>query len=129
MSNPDETDLFALIKAVKESPKYRRVHADLIANLGKRELDKGRRLKEAVKATKNKLHQIGGAYLDGEVHYTDWLAELLQADGENGSQGLRRACETIMGHHASTRERLPIIESFYNTIFSHLPAINSVCSL
>jgi 16S rRNA (guanine(1405)-N(7))-methyltransferase len=31
-----------------------------------------------------------------------------------------------MRHHASTRERLPILDSFYNTVFEALPPIASV---
>lgn len=126
MSDTDEANLRALIEAVKESPKYHEVHTDLIANIGKRELTKGRRLKEAVKATKNKLHQIGGAYLDGKVHYKDWLGELIQARDQSDPLEMRRTCESIMDQHASTRERLPILESFYKSIFSHLPNISSV---
>jgi 16S rRNA (guanine(1405)-N(7))-methyltransferase len=35
----------------------------------------------------------------------------------------------MMAHHASTRERLPILEEFYEAIFSALPPVHSVLDL
>src|SRR5690242_9531002 len=68
-----------LISAVQAGPKYRHVSADLIRRLGAKELAARRNLKEAVKATKNALHQVAGAYLDGKFPYADWLEELRTA--------------------------------------------------
>ncbi|TES88736.1 MAG: 16S rRNA methyltransferase, partial [Anaerolineales bacterium] len=48
-------DLSQLLNAVLESAKYRHVHPELVERIGAAELEKGRKLKEAIKATKNKL--------------------------------------------------------------------------
>ena len=53
-----------LVETVLTSSKYKAVSHDLIRSIGLRELAKRSSLKEAVKATKSKLHQVGGAYLN-----------------------------------------------------------------
>jgi 16S rRNA (guanine(1405)-N(7))-methyltransferase len=97
-----------------------------VRNIGTQELSKRRTLKEALKATKNKLHQMGGAYLEG-VDYARWLHELRAcADDKNE---LQRVCQSIMTHHASTRERLPILDQFYTTLLTDLAPISSILDL
>ncbi|MEN8241774.1 MAG: 16S rRNA methyltransferase [Chloroflexota bacterium] len=113
-----------LVQAVLNSAKYRSVAPDLIARIGERELAKGRKFKEAVKATKNKLHQVGAAYHTEPPRYNEWLTTLELA--KESLPELKLACKAVMGAHASTRERLPILEQFYTTIFAQLPEINSV---
>jgi len=121
--------LTTLIEAVQNSAKYRGVCSELIARIGGQELGKRRNLKEAIKATKNKLHQVGGAFLDTEEFYDAWLEQLrlaLQADDQNR---LRETCHAIMSRHASTRERLPLLERFYAEIFALLPPVHSVLDI
>ncbi|HEX8996718.1 MAG TPA: hypothetical protein VF812_11860 [Ktedonobacterales bacterium] len=113
-----------LVASVQASSRYRAVAEPLIRRLGERELAKRRGLKEAIKATKNKLHQIAGAYIE-EPRYDAWLAELRAAvDTEDADwrATLRRA----MGRHASTRERLPIVDEFYARTLASLGPIHSV---
>jgi 16S rRNA (guanine(1405)-N(7))-methyltransferase len=121
------SDIDELVAAVRGSAKYRSVCEDFIRGVGERELAKGRRLKEAVKATKKKLHQVGGAYLEGGVDYAAWLDELKAVSGSEGD--LRRTCARIMGHHSSTKERLAILDAFYATVLAELPPIRSVLDL
>ncbi len=68
-----------LVTMVLASAKYRRLSPDLVRTIGAKELAKGRSLKDAVKATKNKLHQVAGMYLPGATHYGAWLAQLTSA--------------------------------------------------
>src|SRR5947209_18394664 len=42
---------------------------------------------------------------------------------------LLHVCTRIMNHHASTRERLPILEQFYSEISTYLPPIRSVLDI
>jgi 16S rRNA (guanine(1405)-N(7))-methyltransferase len=119
-----DTDLEKLVTEVKASAKYRHVSDDLVRDLGAQELTK-RDYREAVKATRNKLHQVAGAYLDRPPRYGAWLEELTLAQAD-GPEALRSACRRIMGWHASTRERLPILEQFYHETLSNLPTIKSV---
>ncbi len=119
--------LDALVETVLSSAKYRAVAPALIRTIGAQELRKRRNQKEAVKATKNKLHQTVGAYWQGEPAYDEWLT-LLTAAAADPAQ-LRTVCQTILRHHASTRERLPLLPVFYTTIFAGLPPIHTVLDL
>lgn len=113
-----------LIDAVIESPKYEHIYRGLIERIGRDELAKGRKLKEAVKATKNKLHQVGGAYLGGQIPYDRYLARL--GECRDDPEGFESLCLDILQSHASSRERLPILNKFYTTIFASLPPFSSV---
>jgi 16S rRNA (guanine(1405)-N(7))-methyltransferase len=120
---PDES-LQQLVGEVKASSKYRHVCADLVRALGAQELNK-RDYRDAVKAVKNKLHQVGGAYLDHTPNYAVWLKDLQEAR-LIGSEALRAVCRRMMSLHASTRERLPILAPFYAEILGTLPPIHSI---
>lgn len=119
--------LNALIANVLSSAKYRAVNPELVRMIGEQELRKRRNHKEAVKATKNKLHQTVGAYWQDKPAYAEWLAALRAAAGE--PEQLRATCQTIMGHHASTHERLPLLPDFYTTIFADLPPVHTILDL
>lgn len=120
-------ELTQLVEAVLASAKYRHVAPALVGAIGAQELAKRRNRKEAIKATKNKLHQTVGAYWAGEQAYAHWLVELRTC--ANDPAALRTACRTILRQHASTRERLPLLDEFYTTIFTGLPPIRSVLDL
>ncbi len=124
-----DEQLAALVEAVCASTKYRSVCPELIASIGKQELGKRRSLKEAIKATKNRLHQVGGAYLDAREPYAIWLRQLQEAAQVGDQLRLLDVCRAIMSHHASTRERLPILERFYAEIFAALPPVRSVLDI
>ncbi|GAB4113141.1 MAG: 16S rRNA methyltransferase [Roseiflexaceae bacterium] len=122
-----KTDLLdQLVAEVLTSAKYRHVDPVLVQAIGRRELQSHGRLKEAIKETKNKLHQVGAAYLEGRMNYDAWLASLHAAPDAAHQQAI---CLECMRAHASTRERLPILERFYATIFEQLPPIRHVLDL
>ncbi len=124
-----QEQLESIIEAVLRSANYKYVSPDLVRAVALQEIGKRRTLKEAVKGTKNKLHQIGGAYLDGREDYTAWLT-LLRNTMQGGDQSqLQEACRRVMSNHASTRERLPVLDSFYTTLFAQLGPIHSVLDL
>jgi 16S rRNA (guanine(1405)-N(7))-methyltransferase len=125
MPSPDEP-LERLVEAVQEGAKYRAIAPELVRAVGARELAKGRGLRETVKATRNKLHQMVGAYIEGEPRYDRWLAGLADAYLAGDPAEIRRASAAVMRHHASTRERLPILEEFYGEVFRRLPPIRRV---
>jgi 16S rRNA (guanine(1405)-N(7))-methyltransferase len=118
-----------IVNAVLTSSKYKNVCRDLIRNIGSQELAKRPTLKEAVKATKNKLHQVGGVYLSRKINYAAWLDELTEAFQTKNKTKILKVCVRIQNYHASTRERLPILEQFYTTILADLPPIHSVIDL
>ena len=118
-----------LIIAVQSSAKYRQVSAEVIEQIGARELGARRNLKEAIKATKNKLHQVGAAYFVRRARYDRWLVELREAIRTGKEAELRVACTAIMHYHASTHERLPILEEFYATTLEEVAPVHSVLDI
>src|SRR6266480_5117914 len=81
MTMPKTTNdpLSQLVQDILTSSKYRDINPDLITAIGARELAKRRTLKEAIKATRNKLHQVGGAYFASSQDYAIWLNQLVGA--------------------------------------------------
>ncbi len=121
----DDAPLDALVAGVLRSSKYRAILPDLVRAVARRELAAGRSPKEADKATRGKLHQVAASYLSGRMRYDDWLAALASAR-EKGEDALRRACRDVMARHASTRERLPVLDTFYATTLDGLDPPRSV---
>jgi 16S rRNA (guanine(1405)-N(7))-methyltransferase len=163
MSDLEKID--ELVRAIRASTKYGSISEDLVRAIGRRELAARRGLKDAVKATKNKLHQVAGAYLDTRPRYDAWAAELAdaaQADrrpplrhgsgqattdhrqpttgdsSQTTDHGLRttdyglrttdfrQTCLRIMRHHASTDERIPILDTFYAATLARVGPVRSV---
>ncbi|GIV76883.1 MAG: 16S rRNA methyltransferase [Litorilinea sp.] len=124
--NPNPELLARLVEQVLASKKYATIQPELIRTIGAQELAKRRSLKEAVKATRNKLHQTVGAYREGQAPpYDAWLAQLHQCPPAERSQ----LCRRLLTHHASTRERLPILDEFYGRLFAGLPPIRTLLDL
>jgi 16S rRNA (guanine(1405)-N(7))-methyltransferase len=112
---------------VLASAKYRNIDPTLIEALVARELATGARPKDAAKAVKSKLHQVAGAYQVEPLQGEAWLAEVHECVQQGAD--LRPLCRAQMARHASTRERLPILDEFYGAIFAGLPPVRSVLDL
>ncbi|MCB8943142.1 MAG: 16S rRNA methyltransferase [Ardenticatenaceae bacterium] len=112
-----------LAQTILATSKYRHISPDLVRRIGERELAVRRSTKEAIKATKNKLHQVGGAYFEAKVDYQASLKLLRESNDRLA------ACRQLMQLHASTRERLPILDDFYRTIFAQLPPMQRVIDI
>lgn len=115
-----------LVEAVRKSRKYEQVCGTFVRSIGSRELMKQRQLGAAIKATKSKLHQVGGAYLSRRMDYATWLAEIETAFGAGNREDFLRTCARIMSCHSSTRERVEILDRFYATALGQLPPIHSI---
>lgn len=118
-----DDQLDRLVSEVLQSSKYRAIAPALVRAIGAQELAARRSLKEAVKETKGRLHQVAGAFLDRAPRYAQWLGALERAPD---AAALRGACREIMAGHASTRERLPHLETFYAGVFGALPPVGSL---
>ncbi|MCS6776642.1 MAG: hypothetical protein RMJ43_07500 [Chloroherpetonaceae bacterium] len=114
----DELD--QLVVAVQSSAKYRTICPQAIRRIGQRTLTQRRNRKEAIKEIKNTLHQIAGAYLTGTTRYDLWLHMLRSEDP------VADVCRHILTHHASTRERLPFLETFYAETLAGIAPVHSI---
>jgi len=115
--------------AVMGKTKYRHIHPQVVSMLAEKELANGRAPREAVKEVAGKLHQVAGAYFARQPDYYGWLHELehLPSNPEHGD--MRDFCLRIMQSHASTRERIPILEEFFHTMLAPIAPLESILDL
>jgi 16S rRNA (guanine(1405)-N(7))-methyltransferase len=124
-----ESLLDQLVEAVREGARYRDISVDLVRRVGEKELTRARSFKEAVKATRNKLHQVGGAYQEKPIPYARLQTELKTLPHDPHDPALQVFCRRVLLLHASTRERLPSLERFFNETLASLAPLHSVLDL
>jgi 16S rRNA (guanine(1405)-N(7))-methyltransferase len=101
-----------IVERVRRSSRYRSVDTALVARLAAEELPKSRNADDAVKRVKRRLHQAVGAFTAGSGTVPSaWPAD--------DPEALRAACLLAMRRHASTRERIPHVDRFYEGIWRH----------
>ncbi len=118
--------LNTLVAEVTRSSKYASVSPDLVREIGLKELAKTKNIKDAIKSTRNKIHQVGSAFQETPIPYTSWLKEL-----SNLPQNIHapetinfiRACLLL---HASTKERLAFIETFFQQTLAPIQPVESI---
>lgn len=125
-----DTALEAEVNALLSSRKYRGlgIPPETVRSLLAQELSRRRSFREAVQSVREKLHNIVAPYL-GDPDPAAALASLDAALAENTPQALQTACREILAAHASTRERLPILEQFYAGIFAVTGRPRVICDL
>jgi 16S rRNA (guanine(1405)-N(7))-methyltransferase len=128
MSTPVEP-LETLISLVTASEKYASISTDLIREIGAKELAKRRNLKEAVKETRNKLHQVGSAFQEKPIPYAAWLDELSTLPIHLQDEQVMTALKHQMSMHASTAERLSILPRFFNEALNSIAPVHSILDL
>jgi 16S rRNA (guanine(1405)-N(7))-methyltransferase len=121
-----DEQLEKMVKQVQDGAKYRSIHPNLIENIARNELKKGRSWKDTVKAIRNKLHQVGAAYQPQGIDYERLNSEMKSLPQDIHNPEVRRFLIQTMGNHASTRERLQILDQFYLETLSSLSPIESI---
>jgi 16S rRNA (guanine(1405)-N(7))-methyltransferase len=118
-----------IVESVLASPKYQAINPALVRRLASSEGLRFHNTKKAIKATKNKLHQVTGAYLNSQPDWGTWL-KLLQNTADSPNQvEFNETCKQVMRLHASTLERLPILDTFYRETLSGLCPIHSILDI
>ena len=125
-----ETEKVEQIMAeVAKKPKYTGISAEIIQRIAALELQKRKTLKEAVKGTLAKLHQLGGAYLEQRPDFAQWSREITGLSEDLRAAEIKKFCLEKMRCHASTSERLSFIDKFYQTCLQSIAPIQSVLDL
>lgn len=119
-------DLDALVCQVQKSEKYCRISSEIIRALVQKEIQKTRNTREIIKATRNKLHQVGSAYQEKPIPYKEWIKELVKLPASLQDPSLQGFILKALDAHASTRERLPILNRFYAETLREIPAPHSI---
>ena len=122
-------DLDELVAEVQAGAKYASLDPGFVHRLVQRELPNSRNRKELVKAVRNKLHQVGGAYHEKPIDYTKWNERLAGLPGDIHSAPARQFCLEMMAEHTSTRERLPYLEQFYAKALALIQPLHSLLDL
>ena len=103
-----------LLRALGRTRKYGRVHPGVLGRVARRSLaNHGRR--DALKAAKRALHELAGAFLDADSCRR--AERLVRSMAHAGAEERRRTCRAMLGLHASSAERLPVMEELYERIW------------
>lgn len=116
MGKRQDISLEEVLDSVSKSKRYRWIADEVVRRLATEEIPKARTLAEAEKRTKRRLHQIFGAYATS-LKYERLLAEMTEAKSQSDLTQLKELCRTAMYQHASTKERLPILDIFFKQVF------------
>lgn len=118
-----------IVERVRRSARYRDVDPSLLARLAEEEGPKARGTDDAVKRVKRRLHQAVGAFRGGRAG--DRLpAELREAwSGDRGDPSFRAACVEVMRRHASSRERIALLDELYPATWAMTGVPTSILDL
>jgi len=123
---PDLQRLDELLQQVQQNEKYRYISPELIKDLLTIELAKCTNQREAVKAVRNKLHQVGNAYQEKAPRYNEWRHELENLPPDLDHPMVGDFIKRVLPAHASTRERVNLLPRFFQECLDELGEIGSV---
>ena len=104
--------------------KYSMLYPPLVARIYDEEARKG--AKDCEKAVKTRLHQMFGAYVQGNAHKK---AAALLGDFPVGGAVPHNLTNALLSLHASTKERLPHYGNFYAFLSQHVQKIETIMDL
>ncbi|HOR55691.1 MAG TPA: hypothetical protein PKX80_01240 [Flexilinea sp.] len=126
----NDSSVLQIAAEISAGKNFREIDPGLILHLVKTEMQPNESEKETVKRVRSKLHQISNAYREGASNYQDLITAIRQSDNSLTSlEAAKPLAIELMKSHASTRERIAILDVFYSQIFAALPPIQSVLDL
>lgn len=134
MRNEDSDDsqalLNRLVRQIGGSRKYRELEIphETLKDLLEQELGKGRSDSAAMQSVREKLHKIVAPYLGGP-DYAAASEKLSSASQKGEIEALKPICREIMESHASTHERVPLLDQFYQRLWAVTGIPGSVLDL
>ncbi|NLB70485.1 MAG: hypothetical protein GX797_00575 [Chloroflexi bacterium] len=131
MNTLSENEINKLIQAVHSSRKYRSLLLpdDLLRNLILVNSSTSKNLAELKTNFRKVLHNVIAPYLE-DIDYEQETRQLQKiAPTLVHPESLKAYCLEIMSKHASTKERLPHLEQFFDVIYKTAGSPNSVLDL
>lgn len=118
MTHPSSPDLQRLVDDILASRKYRSlgIPPETVLNLLELELPRYKNTREAVRSVRRILHNVVAPYL-GDPEFSAAAARLDEAFRTGSDAAVRSECRAILSSHASTLERLPLLDDFYPRLF------------
>ncbi len=106
------------VEAVLASRKYRDldIPVETAIELYEAAIRAGQSPRDAEKTLRQKLHNIIAPYL-GDPDFTEAAIEMQTAFASGDSVQIQAFCLNMLNSHASTRERVMILEDFYSLLF------------
>jgi 16S rRNA (guanine(1405)-N(7))-methyltransferase len=117
-SIPDKS-IDDLIIKISNSRKYRElgVPAETIRDLIDQALKIDPNLDTAEKTVRQKMHNLIAPYL-GDPDYAKYQERLMELPDNPEQTDINPLCTEILNSHVSTRERIPLLDEFFKTIFA-----------
>lgn len=119
-------DKAALADHLSNSRKYRNLILpdETLLDLIEKAALSNRSIKEVEDVVRRKLHNLVAPYL-GDPQYADLIDQIPFLPGRLETPEVQQFCLDVLNSHASTRERVPINEQFYQRIFAYtgLPSV------
>jgi 16S rRNA (guanine(1405)-N(7))-methyltransferase len=111
------SDEARLVGALRDSRKYRHVCDETLGRVARWALARAAAPAAAEAVARRKLHQVYGAYATPEAWRT--AEKTLDAlPPAPSAAAVEEACRRVLRLHASTRERLPIVERCFAEVFA-----------
>ena len=127
----DQAYFDSLIQGVEKSRKYRdlQIPLDTLYDILAFESQRSNSRQELEDKFRKSLHNIIAPYLE-DINYLAETARLAELSAQNpGRDALKAWCQDIMHRHASSRERLPYLDTFYQKIFETVGTTDSILDL
>lgn len=125
---PEHEDVDKFVTQVQESAKYAQLDPDLVRQIALEELRNQKDQRDALKTTRTRLHRLAGAFLAPKIYYAKWLDNLKSIPLDD-HEAFKETSKTMMKLHASTQERLPFLDSFFQTCLASIAPVSSVLDL
>lgn len=84
--------------------------------------------RELEQIVREKLHNLTATYL-GDPDYPAYTAKLDEAYKSSDPEQVKQVCTELLTSHASTRERIPLLNEFYPRIFEHTGTPGTIMDL
>jgi 16S rRNA (guanine(1405)-N(7))-methyltransferase len=113
-----EEEIQARMAKLRAMRKYRQLDLpeSLLRDVIMEEFSRHSNSSEALKAVREKLHNIIAPYL-GDPDYPAAQAMLQAVFASENPNAVRQFCLSMLSSHASTRERIPLLENFYKQLW------------
>jgi 16S rRNA (guanine(1405)-N(7))-methyltransferase len=112
------SDIDTVFQKLKQSKKYKFLCDDTLNRISYWAVQRYHP-KEAVKAAKNKLHQVYGAFF-AKINPLRIQKLLKQISASSDTATLKSIAAKIMQSHTSTSERIPFMMQFYSDLFKRI---------
>jgi 16S rRNA (guanine(1405)-N(7))-methyltransferase len=122
----DLDDLSRLEGDILSRKKYQSLDPVIVRQIGQQELTRRKNYKSALRSARARLHQAACVFQLQDLDYPSVEKELAALPRSIDAEETRDFCLRLMKLHASSKERLPILEHFFNEIAGEMVGINSI---